>query len=154
VPLGRDARSPERSELLMVDSLTTGQRSALMSRIGPRDTKPEKIVRSCLHRLGLRFRLHNIKLPGTPDIVLPKHHTAIFVHGCFWHRHAGCKSSTTPKTRVSFWAAKFLANVRRDRSVRRKLRAAGWDVVIVWECETKNVLQLNRTLKKRLPFIS
>lgn len=117
-----------------------------MSRIRSKDTTPEKTVRSLLHRMGYRFRLHRRDLPGKPDIVLPKYRTAIFVHGCFWHRHPGCRCTTTPKSNVDFWQAKFRANVERDRKARRDLRAGGWQVVVVWECQTKHL----DTLAERL----
>ena len=110
-----------------------------MSRIRGRDTKPELLVRSLLHRLGYRFRLHRRDLPGTPDIVLPKYQTVIFVHGCFWHRHPGCHYAYTPKSRVHFWKKKFAANVHRDAKTRRALEQAGWQVLVVWECELRNM---------------
>lgn len=105
-----------------------------MAAIRGKDTKPEIVVRSALHRAGLRFRLHRRDLPGTPDIVLPKYRTVVMVHGCFWHHH-GCAKSTWPKTRADFWRKKILANVDRDRRTRYFLRAAGWKEVVVWECE-------------------
>lgn len=111
------------------------ERSALMARVGQKDTKPELVVRRALHRLGFRFRLHRRDLPGRPDIVLPKYRTAIFVHGCFWHRHPGCRRTTTPKTRTAFWRGKFEANILRDRKATEALEAAGWKVIVVWECE-------------------
>lgn len=117
-----------------------------MAKVGPRDTKPELIVRRILHALGRRFRLHRRDLPGTPDIVLPAPRKAIFVHGCFWHRHEGCRKATTPKTRVEFWQEKFERNVERDRRKERELREAGWDVLTVWECETRD----HEGLKQRL----
>ncbi|MCA1469632.1 DNA mismatch endonuclease Vsr [Bradyrhizobium sp. IC3195] len=134
----------------MADILDAKRRSALMSRVGPRNSKPERAVRSCLHRLGFRFRLHRSDLPGTPDIVLPKHSAVLFVHGCFWHRHLGCKKSTMPSTRRSFWISKFEANVARDRRVKRKLRSKGWSVLTVWECQTKKQEVLTRLLTRRL----
>jgi DNA mismatch endonuclease, patch repair protein len=134
----------------MADILNTIQRSALMSRIGPVNSKPELIVRRCLHRMGYRYALHDTKLPGTPDIILRKYSTIVFVHGCFWHRHVGCKKSTMPKTRQAFWEAKFVANVRRDRRVGRKLRAEGWHVIVVWECQTHHLDNLTRFLSRRL----
>lgn len=109
-----------------------------MSRIRSRDTKPELIVRRLLHRMGYRFRLHRKDLPGSPDIVLPKYKTVIFVHGCFWHRHEGCRYAYNPKSRVDFWQKKFLQNVERDRKVRHELIELGWRVLVVWECETKD----------------
>lgn len=108
-----------------------------MSRIRGRDTGPEMRLRSLLHRAGFRFRLHAKDLPGKPDIVLPKYHTVIFVHGCFWHRHEGCRHATTPSTRAEFWQAKFDGNVERDKRNRAALEAEGWTVMTVWECELK-----------------
>jgi len=106
-----------------------------MARIRSRDTKPELIVRSLLHRAGLRFSLRRKDLPGRPDIVLPKYRAVIFVHGCFWHRHPGCKVATLPKSRQDFWQAKFAANVARDERNQRRLVEAGWNVLVLWECE-------------------
>lgn len=105
-----------------------------MSGIRGRDTKPELIVRSYLHKAGLRFRLRS-KLPGKPDLVFPRFRTAVFVHGCFWHRHMGCKYAAVPATNRAFWSAKFSANVRRDKKVARVLQGLGWHVVVVWECQ-------------------
>ena len=122
----------------MVDRITKEHRSWNMSRIRSKDTSPEKRVRSFLHRAGFRFRLHVKSLPGSPDIVLPKHRTAIFVHGCFWHRHPGCRFAYTPKTRTNFWQNKFKQNIERDQRKERLLLEAGWHVLTVWECETKN----------------
>ena len=121
-----------------------------MAQIKARDTQPELIVRSLLHRMGYRFRLHRNDLPGTPDIVLPKYRTVIFVHGCYWHRHAGCKFAYTPKTRVEFWLSKFKDNVSRDRRDQRALHKLGWEVVVVWECETRNLEGLGSKLSSRL----
>lgn len=119
----------------MTDTLTKAHRSWVMSRIRSQDTKPELIVRSLLHRLGYRFSLRRKDLPGRPDIVLPKHRSVIFVHGCFWHRHAGCPIATTPGTRRAFWLKKFAANVERDERNQSTLRQAGWKVGVLWECE-------------------
>jgi len=116
------------------------------------DTAPETIVRKLLHRLGFRFRLHRRDLPGTPDIALPRWKTVIFVHGCFWHRHAHCVKATTPKTNRRFWLDKFAANQRRDRRVAGQLRRLGWNVVTVWECETANRKALERRVKRSLMF--
>ena len=134
----------------MSDAPVSPKRSALMARVRQKDTEPELAVRRCLHRLGYRFRLHRSDLPGTPDIVLPKHEKVIFVHGCYWHRHPGCGRSTTPKTRTSFWENKFLTNVRRDVENMRKLRESGWEPIVVWECETLKSAELERYLVKRL----
>jgi len=106
-----------------------------MARVGQKNTKPEMLVRRALHRLGFRFRVHRRDLAGRPDIVLPKYQTAIFVHGCFWHRHVGCRRTTTPKTRETFWRQKFEANVSRDRKAEEALERAGWKVMVLWECE-------------------
>jgi DNA mismatch endonuclease (patch repair protein) len=105
-----------------------------MSRIRSKNTKPEILLRKTLHGMGLRYRLHDRKLPGAPDLVLPKYRAVIFVHGCFWHRH-GCKLTTTPSTQEDFWQAKFRANIERDRKNVRELETRGWRVLIVWECE-------------------
>lgn len=121
-----------------------------MARIGPRDTVPEKTVRSLLHRLGYRFRLHRRELPGTPDIVMPKYNTAVYVHGCFWHRHAGCRYATTPRTNKQFWADKFAANVARDRRSLRAIQRLGWRTVIIWECETLDHQRLSSKLERVL----
>lgn len=118
-----------------------------MARIGPRDTNPEMVVRRLLHAIGRRFRLHRRDLPGTPDIVLPASRKAIFVHGCFWHRHEGCAKATTPKTRAEFWQEKFDRNVARDARKEAELRAAGWDVTTVWECETRDLAALEIRLR-------
>lgn len=112
-------------------------RSHIMRSVRRAHTGPELVVRKLLHGLGLRFRLQRRGLPGTPDIVLPKHKTAIFVHGCFWHRHAGCEKATMPKTRVEFWTDKFDRNVMRDQEKERALVDAGWRVLTIWECETR-----------------
>lgn len=123
-------------------------RSRIMRAVRQAHTGPELIVRKLLHGLGLRFRLQQRCLPGTPDIVLPKHRTAVFVHGCFWHRHAGCSKTTTPKTRTEFWREKFDRNVLRDREMELSLINAGWRVLTVWECETR----LPEKLKGRLRY--
>jgi DNA mismatch endonuclease (patch repair protein) len=121
-----------------------------MSRIRSRDTKPEVLVRSILHRLGYRFRKVGRKLPGNPDVILPKRHAAVFVHGCFWHRHRSCKFAYLPKTRVPFWSAKFEANQRRDLEVRRILLRAGWHVIVVWECQLKHPDRVAKKLMRAL----
>ena len=133
-----------------MDTLSKEKRSWNMSRIRGRDTGPELIVRSALHRLGFRFRLHRKDLPGKPDIVLPKWRTVILVHGCFWHRHEGCPFSYAPKSRKDFWNRKFQKNIIRDQRVQRQLRAMGWRVIVVWECQTRNLVTLGTRLKKLL----
>lgn len=119
----------------MVDILSAGERSERMSRIRSRDTAPELALRRRLHALGLRYRLHDRRLPGRPDLVLPRYRAAIFVHGCFWHRHGGCSIATTPKTNTAFWQDKFDRNVSRDARSSAALAEAGWRVFTVWECE-------------------
>ncbi len=130
----------------MTDNVSKSHRSWNMAQIGSRNTKPELIVRSVIHRLGYRFTVNgpwNRDLPGRPDIVLPRMETIVFVHGCFWHRH-GCKDTSTPKTRTDWWMKKFDGNVARDRRNNRALRRDDWSVIVVWECQTK---------PKRLPSL-
>ena len=135
----------------MADKISKEHRSWVMSRIKNKDTKPEKLLRSLLHREGYRFRLHVRNLPGKPDVVFPKYKTVIFVHGCFWHRHEGCPNATTPKTRVAFWEGKFKRTMERDRQNQRELMALGWRVIVVWECELKrNRNELIANLKDKL----
>jgi DNA mismatch endonuclease (patch repair protein) len=133
-----------------VDRLTPQRRSWNMSRIRGSDTGPEKSVRSLLQRMGFRFTLRRRGLPGRPDIVLPKWRTAVFVHGCFWHQHAGCRNAVMPKTRPDFWAKKLQGNVMRDEATTRALKDLGWRVITIWECELKQVDQLQRRLKRVL----
>jgi len=121
-----------------MDKLTSERRSWNMGRIHSGNTKPELAVRSLLHRMGYRFRLHRKDLPGKPDIIMPKYKAAVFVHGCFWHRHEGCKYSYTPKSRVHFWEEKFKSNVERDKKNQAELERLGWKVVVIWECELSN----------------
>jgi DNA mismatch endonuclease (patch repair protein) len=128
----------------------TSQRSALMRAVRGKDTKPEMAVRRILHRLGFRFRLQRRDLPGRPDIVLPRHRLAIFVHGCFWHRHSDCRRTSIPKTRADFWSAKFEANAARDERVARELVTAGWKVIVIWECQTKKPDELTVALLQDL----
>ncbi|MDF7800052.1 very short patch repair endonuclease [Pontiellaceae bacterium B1224] len=135
-----------------MDHLTPEQRSENMRAIKGKHTKPERLVRSLLHQAGYRFTVNgpkNKKLPGKPDIVLPRYKTVIFVHGCFWHRH-GCKNTTTPKTRTEWWQAKFDRNVSNDRKHQAALKELGWHVIIVWECELKKSEQVFQRLEKRL----
>ena len=120
--------------------------SRRMKAVKRENTTPELVVRRLLHRMGLRFRINQRSLPGSPDIVLRKHRTVIFVHGCFWHRHAGCRFASIPKTRQEFWTPKFIANMARDVKNVTDLEAKGWRVLVVWECETKNLAALEERL--------
>jgi DNA mismatch endonuclease (patch repair protein) len=129
------------------DAAISEQRSRNMRAVSSFDTKPEIAVRKFLHGAGLRFRLHRADLPGRPDIVLPKYRLAVFVHGCFWHRHEGCRRTTLPKTRTEFWTTKFAANVARDARVVEDLERLGWRVVTIWECETGKQERLNALLE-------
>lgn len=123
-----------------------------MSRIRSKDTKPELIVRSQLHKMGYRFRLHRNDLPGKPDIVLPKYKTVIFVHGCFWHRHKGCKRCTTPSTNTDYWIPKFERRIEKDRSDKKELKKLGWNIIVIWECKVKNTSKLISQLEKISDF--
>ena len=119
-----------------MDIVSSAARSRMMRGIRSKNTKPELVVRSAAHALGLRFRLHDRKLPGTPDLVFRKHRVVVFVHGCFWHRHA-CSLAAMPKTRTKFWVKKFDANCHRDARKRAELEGLGWRVLEIWECETR-----------------
>ncbi len=134
----------------MTDKLSPERRSWNMSRIRGRNTGPEVRVRSLIHRLGYRFSLRRSDLPGKPDIVLPRRRLAIFVHGCFWHRHRNCRNSVIPKTRKDFWLAKLESNVRRDRSNASAVRRLGWRTSVVWECELEDEPKLTRRILKLL----
>ena len=118
----------------MTDIVDKATRSRMMSGIRCTDTRPELALRRSLHALGFRFRLHSRNVPGKPDLILPKYRAAILVHGCFWHRHRGCRYTTTPSTRPDFWAAKFEANINRDRVVKDALQQSGYRQATVWEC--------------------
>ena len=129
-----------------MDHLDKRKRSWNMSRIRSRDTSPEITVRKMLHRLGYRFRLHAHSLPGTPDIVLPKYRTVIFVNGCFWHRHQGCPRCTMPSSRVEYWKKKFERNVEKDKMNLQAVTRLGWNPIIVWECEIRDIGKLETKL--------
>lgn len=135
---------------MMTDSLTPDARSRNMAKIRGRDTGPEMRVRSAAHGVGLRFRLYRRGLPGTPDLVFPSRRVALFVHGCFWHRHPGCRFAYTPKSRVDFWEAKFEGNVSRDLRKNEDLEAAGWKSVTIWECETREPDKLSEIIRDRV----
>jgi DNA mismatch endonuclease (patch repair protein) len=138
----------------MVDILTPEKRSWNMSRIRNKNTRPEKAVRSALRRMGVRFSLHRKSLSGKPDIVLTRHKIAIFVHGCFWHRHKRCKFAYTPKSRKKFWLGKFQENITRDARIKNTLRKNGWKVITIWECWTEKPDLLTRKLETLLNSIS
>lgn len=137
-----------------MDRLSREQRSRNMSRIRAQNTTPELLVRFLLHRSGYRFSLHRRDLPGSPDIVLPKHKTVVFVHGCFWHRHAQCRYAAMPKTRPEFWRQKFRDNTRRDRRAKSQLTELGWRVLVIWECQTKGNRTLSELLRGALPAVA
>lgn len=134
-----------------MDFLTPDERSVAMAKVRGKDTTPEMTVRRAIWRLGYRYRLHPAELPGRPDIVLPRHRLTIFVHGCFWHRHEGCRRATWPKSNTAFWADKFATNIARDRRKEAALAAAGWRVFTIWECETLSVERLHTRLAEIMP---
>ena len=134
----------------MTDIVDSRRRSEMMAGIKGRDTKPELVVRRIAHKLGLRFRLHREDLPGRPDLVFPRRRLAVFVHGCFWHRHDGCRYAYTPKSRVDFWMRKFAENVARDRRNEEALRELGWRVLVIWECITRNEEVVREYLRERI----
>ena len=133
---------------MSADTVSPERRSMIMSMIKGKNTKPEIIVRSVCHELGLRFRLHRKDLPGKPDLVFPKHRLCIFVHGCFWHRHPDCKYAYTPKSRIEFWLPKLDKNVERDLHAQKTLLSLGWRVLVIWECDTKNRDFLRKEIQK------
>ncbi|HEX9274354.1 MAG TPA: very short patch repair endonuclease [Candidatus Binatia bacterium] len=147
-------RHPSKKQLekILAGEPVDPARSALMARVRGKNSKPEIVVRRVAHALGYRFRLHRGNLPGTPDLVFSRLRKVIFVHGCFWHRHRGCSRTTTPKTRAAFWAEKFARNIERDALKASQLKALGWKVLIVWECETFNPDILSGDLAAFLAF--
>ena len=136
---------------MCADIVSPEQRSYIMGRIRGKDTKPEIIVRSICHSMGLRYRLHRKDLPGSPDLVFPKFRLCLFVHGCFWHRHSGCQYAYTPKSRTEFWLSKLTRNTERDLEVQNALQALGWHTEVVWECETKDLKLLRKKLQLIFP---
>ena len=130
----------------MADTFTPEQRSAVMARVKNRNTTPEKLVRSLLHQRGYRFRLHRKDLPGSPDIVLPRYKSVIFVHGCFWHGHEGCRRGTRPTSNTEFWNVKIDRNIERDTLAIRHLEDTGWRSLTVWQCEIKDTIALQDRL--------
>ncbi len=141
-------QTPTSSQKVLAGEPVDPKRSSLMARVRDKHSKPELVVRRMAHSLGYRFRLHRKDLPGTPDLVFPKSRKAIFVHGCFWHRHKGCSRTTSPKTRSLYWADKFETNIKRDAIKERNLRALGWDVLVIWECQTFNIDKLAKRIDK------
>jgi len=138
------------SNSCMTDCFSPTRRSEIMSAIKSRDTTPEKLVRSIVHKMGFRFVLHSKHLPGTPDIVLPRHRKIILVHGCFWHMHSKCNRSKSPETNKDFWVAKQTANAARDKRTVSKLRRLGWRVLIVWQCELRTPEKLQARIERFL----
>lgn len=136
-----------------MDIFSRAKRRRVMQAVGTADTRPEIAVRRLVFGMGYRYRLHVRSLPGTPDLVFTSRRKVIFVHGCFWHRHAGCPLAYTPKSRPAFWSRKFAGNVRRDRKVETELRKLGWRVVVVWECQTRRPEGLESRIRRllRLP---
>lgn len=134
----------------MTDIVDPATRSRMMAGIRNRDTAPERAVRRELYGLGIRYRLHNGKLPGRPDIVIGRLRTVIFVHGCYWHRHPGCRLAYTPKSNVEFWLAKLEGNAARDARNQDRLTELGWQVIVIWECETRERVMLRERLAKLL----
>lgn len=133
-----------------MDVFSREKRSQIMSRVSGKNTKPEVFVRSLLHNLGYRFRIHRKDLPGNPDITLPKHNKVIFVHGCFWHGHKDCKRATLPNTNREFWEHKIRSNTQRDNKNISSLTEKGWDVMVLWSCQIKNKEDL---IPKLIEFI-
>jgi DNA mismatch endonuclease (patch repair protein) len=130
----------------LADKFTKPERSKIMAQVKSENTSPELAIRKLLHRLGFRFRLHRKDLPGKPDIVLPKHKTVIFVHGCFWHGHLGCKRASRPTSNTDFWNKKLDRNIERDRAAREELEKIGWRVMTIWECEIKDTEKMEGTM--------
>ena len=133
-----------------MDTVSPETRSRMMRAIKGVDTGPEMVVRRMVHAMGFRYRMHRRDLPGKPDLVFPRLRKVIMVHGCFWHRHEGCPFATVPRTRPDFWEAKFCRNVERDRTVRAALEALGWEILVVWECQTDRPADLRRNLSRFL----
>jgi DNA mismatch endonuclease (patch repair protein) len=134
----------------MADVLTPEERSAVMSRVKGKDTKPEMTVRRLIHGMGYRYRLHRRDLPGTPDLTFASRRKVIFVHGCFWHRHDGCPLARMPKSRLDFWRPKLEGNKKRDERNIQELRSAGWQVLVIWECQLKDMGELEKMIRSFL----
>lgn len=134
----------------MADTVSRSKRKEMMSKVKRKNTKPEVAVRKLLHRSGYRFRLHSKKLPGTPDTVLPKYKSVIFVHGCFWHQHEECRKARRPTSNVEFWNEKLDKNIERDKCKETELKDLGWKVLTIWDCEIKDENSLIKKIKKFL----
>jgi DNA mismatch endonuclease, patch repair protein len=130
-----------------MDTISQQRRSAVMGKIKGRNTKPEIAVRKLVHSMGYRYRLHRKDLPGTPDLVFPARNKIVFVHGCFWHRHPGCRFAYSPKSNIDFWNKKFAANIERDKRVKHQLESLGWKTLAVWECEVSKLSLLQKHIK-------
>lgn len=141
-------RKPVKTTKIMADHISPARRSENMRAVKAKNTSPEKKVRSVAHGLGLRFRLYRKDLPGSPDLLFPGRKIALFVNGCFWHRHENCAKTTTPKSNTDYWHRKFRRNIERDRENKRKLENAGWKVLVIWECETKTKESIEIFLRK------
>lgn len=133
-----------------MDTLSRAERSERMGRVRSKNTKPELVVRRLVHSLGYRYRLHRTDLPGCPDLVFVSRKKVIFIHGCFWHRHDGCPNTRLPKSRLDFWQPKLEANRLRDARNLRCLRSRGWRIMVIWECQVKNVAKLGRRITRFL----
>ncbi len=144
---GSGHKKQRNPNIPMPDRLTAQERSAHMARITKTDTKPEIVVRRLVHSMGFRFRLHRRDLPGTPDLTFPRLKKIVFVHGCFWHQHEGCRLARMPKVRLDYWGPKLRRNKERDATARRTLTLSGWDVAVVWECEVHDIEALARRLE-------
>lgn len=139
-----------RNNSIRTDVYSPEKRSEIMGRIKGSDTKPERVVRSLVHRMGFRFRLHVSQLPGRPDIVLPRHRKIIFVHGCFWHQHPGCPRAKLPQTRNEWWKSKLTRNYERDAEIQKNLRKQGWKVLVIWQCQLRDMCMLETKTHKFL----
>lgn len=134
----------------MVDQVSPERRSAIMARISGKNTGPEMRVRKLAHAMGLRFRIHRSDLPGKPDVVFPKRRIVLFIHGCFWHQHEGCRRASMPKSRQEYWSRKLLRNIERDAANQQELIDAGWQVAVIWECETNSPEELAKIISTRI----
>lgn len=143
-------KRPKSAHVAPDNAAVSPERSAQMALVKSKNTKPEIIVRKAAHAMGLRYRLNVRTLPGSPDLVFAGRRAVLFVHGCFWHRHKNCKSTRTPKSRITFWEQKFAANMARDQKAYRSLRKAGWKVFILWECQTLLTNKVDSVLQKIL----